>query len=539
MSSFRRSKSTTVGLQGLRVQGTKPWINGQTLVSTGHKELDGLLGGGHALGTSLVLELDDFSNYGETLFLYSIAESLSAGFTTVIVTSDAAEAKRLVSNLPYNLSMQDEFAASSTTSSSDPPTNASQNTSSMPDGDEQDDFAVDAVDAATDITGSGLQIAWQYSKYIERAQKAQEEHKKRHDAAGGTRYCCSFDLGRPIQPGLLAYARPLVVTADTASDAEGVTTPPQTLEATLQRLSAGVRIVLQSHAAAAAQPPYTPEKRAPVRLFLPALARLPLLFDLESEENQRLVYHFMWQLKILIAHTHDKNGVQDGNADVGGPLPPSLTVSLSPSLTPAKLCERVLSLADSALSVEGFIGRDAPPPHEFRLFVGLLSVRKIQSRGTWSPFRPAFSKYGLKRDRRKLTIEALHLPPEDSRAFVSDAAIAKATSMGMNMKPLGVALPSSSPSVGAGKPQLQPSPQRHQQETSVLPRSPQGEHDMAAGVSISDPRARTAVKRFTLRRGADGKPLSTMPHTTAAGSGGAGPGALCGSAPSSASQYDF
>lgn len=32
------------------------------------------------------------------------------------------------------------------------------------------------------------------------------------------------------------------------------------------------------------------------------------------------------------------------------------------------------------------------------------------------PYRPSAAQYGMKRDRRKLHVELLHLPPEDSRA---------------------------------------------------------------------------------------------------------------------------
>jgi hypothetical protein len=32
------------------------------------------------------------------------------------------------------------------------------------------------------------------------------------------------------------------------------------------------------------------------------------------------------------------------------------------------------------------------------------------------PSRPSAAKYGLKRDRRKLHVELLHLPPEESRS---------------------------------------------------------------------------------------------------------------------------
>ena len=52
-------------------------------------------------------------------------------------------------------------------------------------------------------------------------------------------------------------------------------------------------------------------------------------------------------------------------------------------------------------------------PQEFRDFLGFLSVKKILQTGVLSSSRPGYSKYGLKRDRRKLYIEPLHLPPED------------------------------------------------------------------------------------------------------------------------------
>eukprot|EP01035_Chromulina_nebulosa_P018495 gene18495-24211_t len=37
--------------------------------------------------------------------------------------------------------------------------------------------------------------------------------------------------------------------------------------------------------------------------------------------------------------------------------------------------------------------------------------------GVLAPHRPPYSRYGIKRNHRKLCIEPLHLPPEESRAF--------------------------------------------------------------------------------------------------------------------------
>jgi elongator complex protein 4 len=541
MSSFKRSSKA--GVASVRVHGTKPWINGQHLVSTGHKELDVLLGGGHALGTSLVMELDDFSNYGETLFSYGIAESLSAGFVTVLVTSDVGEAKKIMGNLPYNLTLQDEVASNQpyagiltqaqalTQSQGQGQVSATTYTDSDIDaacpegggGGEVDEFAntVAAVDQATDTEGKGLSVAWQYAKYL----KANSAVTKKEDSYQA-RYCCSFDLGRQLQHSIVAARRPVIVSVE---DSCGVNAD---LNTALNGIVAAVRSLLHSHVEASSAPPHTASKRAPVRIFVPALARLPLLYDLETPEAGKLMYHFLLQLKLVALRAND------GVSPDACPLLPSLAISVAPNITPTRLCERLLALADSAVSIEGFLGRAAPPPQEFRLFVGLLSVRKLQSHGTMAPFRPAFSKFGLKRDRRKLKVEPLHLPPEDSRAFVSDEQIAKATSMGM--KPLGQQQQQQQQTL----PVLPPKPRPIQPGGRItLEISPSEEPTAGGGVSISTSSARSSVKRFTLRRDSSGNPVSNVGVSnvgaaTAAAAESA-PGQLCSQKPSEQWKYEF
>lgn len=98
--------------------------------------------------------------------------------------------------------------------------------------------------------------------------------------------------------------------------------------------------------------------------------------------------------------------------------------SLNCSLATVRRC------SDVVLDVEGFAGRSKetyPPPPEFRSLHGLLRVRKMNTStgGTahgpggghfadaTSTKRPAATLFGLKRDRRKLSIQLLHIPPED------------------------------------------------------------------------------------------------------------------------------
>lgn len=81
----------------------------------------------------------------------------------------------------------------------------------------------------------------------------------------------------------------------------------------------------------------------------------------------------------------------------------SWTTTLSPIL--------LRRTSDFVLISESFASRQQyPPPPEFRRFHGLLHITKSAHK------RPTSNVYGLKRDRRKLFIELLHIPPEDYAA---------------------------------------------------------------------------------------------------------------------------
>jgi uncharacterized membrane protein YgcG len=109
-------------------------------------------------------------------------------------------------------------------------------------------------------------------------------------------------------------------------------------------------------------------------------------------------------------------------------LPVVVLIAVQPWTTPG--AQRQLCLgrraSDVVLTAEGFSSRrDYPPPPEFRLFHGLLKVHKVSTVTAATAHggghfadatvskRPTALLYGLKRDRRKLHIELLHIPPED------------------------------------------------------------------------------------------------------------------------------
>ena len=75
--------------------------------------------------------------------------------------------------------------------------------------------------------------------------------------------------------------------------------------------------------------------------------------------------------------------------------------------------------ADTALALDSFSSLRTPPPPEFSLLQGILTVHKCAS-STTSHYtdavtnkRPLADRFGVKRDGRKVTVQLLHLPPEE------------------------------------------------------------------------------------------------------------------------------
>ena len=105
-SSFRRNIKKTDESNGSsgRIQpGVKPWFNcGLGLVSSGNRQLDDSIGGGYSLGTLSLFGTDSISNFGHTILLYNIAESISIGHNTLIVAYRQNAIDNILNNLPHN-----------------------------------------------------------------------------------------------------------------------------------------------------------------------------------------------------------------------------------------------------------------------------------------------------------------------------------------------------------------------------------------------------------------------------------------------------
>lgn len=247
MSSFRRktpplsaSASSTAPLRG-----AKPFLNGQALISSGHAQLDALLGGGLLLGTLALLETPALAASASSASLvtdvqrYFCAEGVAAAQRTLIATPDAAGFAQ--HQLPLELSLAQSQLRRTHTD--------------------------------TDGGDAPLTIAWQYAKYMANT-----------DATTLTqRFCHSFDLARPMHRELLA-ANPPVLVDMLAIDA--VASPPHAVYAQLlARIGAEV--------AAAA------DRRVVLRVSLQALGS-PLIGAADVAHMVALV-KFVRQLRALVS----------------------------------------------------------------------------------------------------------------------------------------------------------------------------------------------------------------------------------------------
>lgn len=95
----------------------------------------------------------------------------------------------------------------------------------------------------------------------------------------------------------------------------------------------------------------------------------------------------------------------------------STIVTIRPSLVSPSLIAKIRLIADSVFTIESFAGRTHKIPYEFNELDGFLVVHKLQQYGIMAPYRPSGTRFGVKRNKNKLLLDPLHLPPEENRTF--------------------------------------------------------------------------------------------------------------------------
>lgn len=210
----------------------------------------------------------------------------------------------------------------------------------------------------------GLEVAWQYKKSVQQERLAKNKSNTSTSAAVNTDvFCHSYDLSARMKDQTSLDTSKYIEELSSTSQSNGYA------------LFSDLVKLLQDRSAE------DKDERKAIRLLLyhPPLDTLAIALPLlmaHIRKNELLVV-------LLIAHAP--------------------TSDLKSTILLGRSC-------DVVLSTEGFAARkEYPPPAEFRHLLGVLKIPKTTRKRT----EVAASIYGFKRDRRKLHIPLLHIPPED------------------------------------------------------------------------------------------------------------------------------
>lgn len=408
--------------------GTKPWIGGLTLTSSGLRELDAILGGGQPLGTSIMIEEDRWTqDLALALARYWSAEAMAQDQSLVLVSTlqdvdtmnlDCPNSDDEVHAVQFQQGMSrrgllaflqmlprdqhlDKSRAKSEAMDKKINSAISNATVSSLQGfgtiEEGEDFD-EEEEETTEATDAGLTNAWQYKASVQRERMGIPVTNR--SVAGAKVFCHSFDLSGTMSDqhngNWLDERRHLCLFDGTCSDCNQFACH-QSSKCAMAFFQSCTKKIEDS----LSQNPNTVVRmlimNAPVKMIAFAL---PLLLSHVRKESLPVV--FLTTVRSWLC-----------------PLKPSTSFS---TLSYSKALISLRRTCDAVFKCEGFSAMMSPPPPEFSDLAGILTIRKVALQAlshfsdTTTNRRPPANRYGMKRDRRKMHIRMLHLPPEDFSA---------------------------------------------------------------------------------------------------------------------------
>lgn len=428
--SNSQARPSTFNSTVLERAGTKPSKGGLTLTSSGLRELDAIIGGGQPLGTAILIEEDRWTqDLALALARYWSAEAVSQGQNLSLLGTGAdqdisdlsvtpildhmCDVNENVSNiqqhgmslralqsfiglLPKNLHL--EKSRSKLKPAKPSPNDGVRTQENFAIIEEDDDFDEEGEGDTIDTTGEKademLQNAWQYKVSVQRERRADHtvsSSSRSSSKVGSKIFCHSYDLSGKMEDQY-----------------------PQNWEEESHRISIMDYTYQQSSSKTTTL--------NGVDLFKKCLKHIKETIGQYPNGVVRMllmnapVDTTAIALPLLLSYIRSHS------------LPVVMLLTVRPwifSSTKARSSKSLTSLhhtCDAVFTCEGFDAFVTPPPPEFSDLAGIFSIQKIalQSLSHFADSttnrRPPANRFGMKRDRRKLHIRMLHLPPEDFSA---------------------------------------------------------------------------------------------------------------------------
>jgi elongator complex protein 4 len=354
--------------------GTRAWISGGSLVSTGSASLDSFLGGGVPLGSVVVVEEDSGkAALARTIASLFVAQSGPSAQSVAVCSPRRADLDRFLCGVP-------RVAAK--------------------------------AEAAADRPAAELKVAWQYRQFVEAGGDRGPSHGgrvavssfSRSGSAGGggsAPFCSSFDLDKPMG------------SVEAFSDAYP-----------LSELSVSLNTVVGSdadgsEASASASGPSRVRRLA----FLGLGSRAPATG--RGKDGIAASRQFLEELRAIRSFVKRHSSTTVALVTLPSPHQLRALVGGTAALKALRYGDVVLQVGAFGSECGGGASLAAPP--EFaEEYHGLLKIARLALPPSMVPasVRGGTSTLLFRKGRRKITLEPLHLPPEGETARPRDATAA-------------------------------------------------------------------------------------------------------------------
>ena len=440
--------------------GTKPWTNNQTLTSFGLREIDSFFfsssvqgesgSGGQPLQSLVLVEEDRLADdlavclcrywcgegvaQGQIILMAALLSDaatrlnelsdLNSGTTSIVDHCNATEGStpkelnEFTMKLPRNLHLDKFRARAKEKQVGDQQVDTARKPFEIIQ--EQDETDEELVDEASDQnqhnsstinSDEGLVNAWQYRKSVQDERRGIGSTSRIRESNADQVYCHSFDLSRTMWEQYTCddsnipcsnetINNPLVTNVKIV-DCYNYTSNSSISDHRIQGMT--LFRCLWGHIQSA----LSDSPSNVIRLFLrrlpigPGSVALPLLMAKIRQDSLPI---------ILLATIRPWRWMSD----------PASSSSLHFNNNKRDMLASLRSTADTIFSLDSFSSFRSPPPPEFSLLQGILTVRKCASFTTSyytdtvaANNRPLAERFGVKRDGRKVTVQLLHLPPEE------------------------------------------------------------------------------------------------------------------------------
>jgi hypothetical protein len=372
-SSSSPSQSTTVSLSSsASLQNIKPYLNNQSIVSYGNKNLDDILHGGHLLGTVTLVASDSYTNYSDLLLYYEMNEAIVHQHKILLISPSIQEADDFIQSLPMNLNKNSQFQKNPTSEVKAKDEDGSENLS-------------------VEDKMKYLKNAWQYGKYIKGGTLeplislpllSPPPPLDPPSTNSANSYCSSYDLSqrfplllhrftvrlgykksssKPITLEYFVLLLPKIMTSSIPKPVHSTALLPCPYPASSLFVASppSLKPFLDSilTAVTSFQKVYATTNQ-PIRIFLHRFAGLTSRgFNLNAMESKRLLNQFALRLKHLISRPSPHLSVPQS----------TLTMTIQKDLQ-AEGFYRIIEtvLADTHLALESFAGKAESVPIEYR-----------------------------------------------------------------------------------------------------------------------------------------------------------------------------